>query len=328
MFTNRCLTFFLGPLFSKKTWLALDFGVCTAAGISWLGNRCVQTPVFYIDEAHGLSEISRRLSAVMFAHRTPPNIPFHYSSFPGYDLTDPNDLAAISQNALSLNAQGTSCPLIVIDQPYGLHLGYGSSISVLQPIASSLQSLAVSSNAAIIVLLQTRTRSQRSALATALNALGANQVLGLDFYPTDMPKATPWNKLLPRYRTGYLHLRTLASASDIQVSMLAKIHATDAAFSLTAIDHIPNLQTLKLSTFQTVLGPSGFEILNFLLAKGSASTRQLIDGTNSTSPGRALNLIKELSKYGYIRRTQPGGKGIPTNYAITPAGSSLLQEFP
>jgi len=37
MFSNQSLSFLLGPLFSKKSWLALDLGVCIAAGISWLG---------------------------------------------------------------------------------------------------------------------------------------------------------------------------------------------------------------------------------------------------------------------------------------------------
>jgi hypothetical protein len=174
-------------------------------------------------------------------------------------------------------------------------------------------------------LLQTRTRSQRAALAATLTAFGAHHVLGLDFYPTDIPKATPYNKLLPRYRSGYLHLRTLASLTDDQVSIQAQIHASDRAFSLTAVGRIPNLQTLRLSTFQTVLGPAGFELLSWLQAKGPASARQLIAAITSASPSRVVDLVKELTKGGYIGRTHPGGKGVPTNYALRPAGLSLLQ---
>lgn len=329
MFSARSLTFLLGPLFSKKSWLALDLGVCLAAGIRWPGADSPspasgwEAGVLHIDEAHGNSETSRRLSAILEFRRISHDIPFHFSSFPGYSITDSYDLASLSRQGLSHNAG-----LVVIDQPYGLDLGRLVSFPVLQPLVSSLRSIAESTNAAILVLLQTQTRSQRSSLAKILSALGVDQVLGLDFYPTDTPKATPFNKLLPRYRSGYLHLMTLASVSSDQLSMHAKLHASDHAFSLTLVDHIPDLQTLKLSTFQPALGPAGYEILSLLQAKGSASTRQLIEGTSSASPGRVVNLIKELSKYSFICRTQPGGKGVPTNYALKPAGSSLIQGHP
>lgn len=40
MFTDRSLTFLLGPAYSKKSLLALDLGVCLATGYGWLGNLC------------------------------------------------------------------------------------------------------------------------------------------------------------------------------------------------------------------------------------------------------------------------------------------------
>ncbi|MEX1247126.1 MAG: AAA family ATPase [Anaerolineales bacterium] len=333
MFTARSLTFLLGPLFSKKSWLALDLGVCLAAGLRWpstslppspasgrgVGGEGQPLPVLHIDESHGLSETSRRLSAIKLAHRTPPNIPFHCSSFPGYNLTHPGDILAIAQNALSLNAG-----LVVIDQPYGLDLGSGASLHILQPLVSSLRALAHSTNTAVLILLQTRTRSQRSALGKALSALGVDHVLSLDFYPTDMPKATPYNKLLPRYRSGYLHLRTLASVGGGQFSVFAKIHASDHAFSLTAVDRIPNLQSLKLSTFQTGLGPAGLALLRFLLAKGSANTRELMFGVTSSVPTRIRTLVHQLSREGYIHCIKPGGAGRPAVYALTSSGKSLI----
>ncbi|MEX2161802.1 MAG: hypothetical protein WD751_07780 [Anaerolineales bacterium] len=336
MFTARSLTFLLGPLFSKKSWLALDLGVCLAAGIRWPGadtpspilwERASQPqagageglPTFHIDEAHGRSETSRRLVGIMDYRRASRDLPFHISCFPSHVLTDPKHIAAISQEALSYNAD-----LVVIDQPYGLDLGYGASLHLLLPLASSLQALTHSTNAAVLILLQTRTRPQRAAIAKALSALGVDHVLGLDFYPTDMPKATPYNKFLPRYRSGYLHLRTLASVGGGQFPVYARIHASDHAFSLAAIDRIPNLQTLKLSTFQTTFGPAGLALLRFLLAKGSANTRELMFGVAASVPTRIRTLVHQLSREGYIHCIKHGGAGHPAVYALTSSGKSLI----
>lgn len=355
MFTAPSLTFLLGPLFSKKSWLALDLGLCTAAGHHWqsqfpflkgLARDGVSLPslpraeplqkqgegvgVLYIDEVHGFPETKRRLAAIMDYRRFSPDLPFHFASSPRYRLAAPYDIAALTHQASHYNVR-----LLIIDQPYGfrqldvgrgtsLHVGRGTSFTSFRSLVSLLLELSRSANAAVLVLLQTRTRAQRSRLATALTSLGADHVLGLDFFPTDMPKATRYNKLLPRYRSGYLHLRTLASLTAEQLCAQAQIVATDRAFSLTPIERIPNLQTLKLSNFQPVLGPAGFEILA-LLAKSPASARQLIAASASESPGRVINLIKELTKDGYIGRTQPGGKGTRTNYALQPAGLSLIQ---
>ncbi len=83
-------------------------------------------------------------------------------------------------------------------------------------ILTNLRRLAESLNAAILVLLHTRTCQARSSLASALSALCADHVLALDFFPTDRPrKATPFNKLVPRNQSGYLHLRTLTVANSL-----------------------------------------------------------------------------------------------------------------
>lgn len=348
MFTRPSLTFLLGPLFSKKSWLALDLGVSTAAGHRWPETLSAQAPfpfsrgrdgdgvglpVLYIDEIHGFPETSRRLANIIRYRHVSRDLPFHFTSTPGGDLTSSTDLAALTQQARSYTPG-----IIVIDHFGRLDVGPGTSSTSrhldvgpgtsFHPLVSSLLALAHSTNAAVLLLLETHTRSQRSKLAATLTALGAHHVLGLDFYPTDLPKATPYNKLLPRYRSGYIHLSTLASLKSERVFIQAKIHASDRSYSLTAVDRIPNLQTLRLSTFQTVLGPAGFHILSLLQAKGSASSHQLIAATTSASRGRVVNLIKELSKSGFISRTQPGGKGVPTSYTLSPAGLSLIQEQP
>jgi hypothetical protein len=359
MFTARSLTFILGPILSKKSWLALDLGVCVASGIGWQGNRLPQTPTLHIDEAHGRSETSRRLSAVMGYHNTARDIPFRYSSFPGYVLTDPNDIAAITQQALSFNAG-----FVVIDQPFGLELPTSSAsrgerassfpfsnasvfsrrngspaplLPCISPLVSSLRSIAESTNATILVLLQTQTRSQRTSLAKALTALGADQVLGLDFYPTGDPKATPYTKYLPRLRSGYLHLRTLASAisplgSIPQVASFLrslvnyqfKIYTSEALFSLTPVSQIPNRHALHLSTYQAHLGRAGSAVLHFLDAKGLASSRDLMSGVTAAVPSRVRTVVHQLAREGYIVCTKRGGAHHPAIYALTPMGRSVL----
>ena len=193
LFGRPSLNFILGTFGSKKTWLGLDLAVSVATGKPWLGYQPpAAAPGLFVDAAHGPSEIRRRLRSVIVAQRAPADTPVHFTSLGFCNFADPQETAALAAAALSFGAK-----LIVIDNPLGfghLDLGRGtSSFLALQPIISSLRSLAESANAAVLVLLHTRHR--RTALGAALCALGADHVLAVD---------SPFGE-------SWLHLRTLAA---------------------------------------------------------------------------------------------------------------------
>lgn len=353
-FERPSVNFLLGPFLSKKTWLALDLAVSLASGSRWPEETAenVMTaadimrafspmqpgnpsppkglsyglPALFIDEYHGLDELSRRIRTLFQARHLPPNIPLHYMSLPLYNLTNPQDTAALEAQARSLGAG-----LIVFDQPYCLpHLdvGRGTSFLSLHPLMSSLQALAASLNAAVLVLLNVPTRRARSSFASALSALGVDHILALDFFPTDRPdKATPDNKLLDRCQSGYLHLRTITHGDLCQLSTVSchlKIRATDHHYSLSLTSGPPDPSTSRLTNFQPPLGPASLAVLRYLAAAGSASTRVLMENVTAAVPTRVRTLIHELARDGYIICTKRGGAHHPATYALTPSGRSML----
>lgn len=82
---------------------------------------------------------------------------------------------------------------------------------------------------------------------------------------------------------------------------------------------------MRLSNYQPILGPAGFAVLHYLAARDESSTRQLVAGVKAAaSYGWRLHLINDLVQAGYIRRANPGGKGVAALYALTAAGRSLV----
>jgi hypothetical protein len=309
LFPRPSLTFVLGAFGSKKTWLGLDLAVSVA-----MGRQGPAAPALFLDEDHGPSELLYRLRSIFSAYQVTPEIPFNFSSFSNYDFANLQEVDALASQARSVGAG-----LIVIDQPPAFgHLDVGlGTVHNVQPSIANLSHLAQSTNSAVVVLVHTRKR--RTWLADALIALGVDQVLGVD-----SPIGESW-----------VHLRTLASRSGVPVSCTFEIQFSKpfqwkASLSRTMKSGIPLTDPKFIRITPSSLKPSpplgsaGFAVLRYLAANGSSTRSQLIAHVTAAVPGRVRNLIKELSKDGYICRTNPGGKGIPAIYALTPAGKCLI----
>lgn len=313
LFTRPSLNFLLGPLWSKKTWVALDLAVSCALGRDgWLGLGYTQAvlrasrlcergkpslrgesvPVLYVDEDSSLAYFQSRLRRVLLAHRAIPGTPVHFISRPRYDFARPQDVADLAADSKAVGA----C-LVVIDMPINFALHNDG----LDPLAhhralTGLLDLAEAAHAAVLVIQHTQKR--RSTLATALVSAGAAHVLAVD---CDFDQPT-------------IHLRTLASCGLDAISITAQAWIGRDSFFLSPSSVKPS----------SSLGPAGHELLRYLARFGRASTRDLMLNLISAVPTRVRTLIHELVRDGFIHCTQRGASGHPAVYALTPAGSRLI----
>lgn len=152
------------------------------------------------------------------------------------------------------------------------------------------------------------TCKRRTALGAALVAFGVDHVLAID---------TP-------YGQSWVHLRTLAAPNLAPVSLTAEIQIHQPR--LGKVIYEPEFLKCSPSFVQPSppLGKAGFAVLDYLSCKGQSTSSQLIRDVKAAVPDRILSLIKELSKDGYICRSNPGGKGVIAVYDLTPAGKSLV----
>ena len=302
LFRSPSVNFILSTLGSKKTWLALDLAVSVTNGCGWLGYQGPATPVLYLDEELGPSELGRRLRSVLLAHRADPKTPIHFSSMARYDFSDSNDVDQLAGQARSVGAG-----LIVIDVPINFsRLLARDDLHAYRSTLSNLGCLAASTNAAVLVLLHTRRR--RTALGAALATLGVDHVMAVD----------------APYGESWVHLRTLAARNLALISITAEIHIRQPRRGKIMGDS--EFLTLSPSSARPSppLGKAGLAILGYLSLEGETNTAELMAKVTMAVPSRIRTLIHELGRDGYMRCTKRGGPGSPAVYAITPAGSCLI----
>ncbi len=278
------LTLLLGPLGVGKTALGIDLAVSAAIGRGWLGLGCLQPPALFVDYASGLHIMRQRTRAVLEAHQAPPSTPFYFTTSP-YLLSESGEAVA------QLDAQITSlcARTVVLDSPFGyLPRLSRAHICAFAATFMRLQQMAVSTNAAIVVLHDLA--RQRTSLAPLLNAVGVDHVL-----------------MLSSLAHGCVHLRSLVSQHVPAVSIFAEFAAG-------------RFHSLAPSYASGSLGPAALEILAALKKAGAASTADLQAACRSSVPTRTRTLIAELVQDGYIYRANPGGKGTPAFFRLSPAG--------
>lgn len=280
------LALLLGPLGVGKTALGIDLAVSAALSRRWLGLGCLQPPALFVDYASGLNIMRQRTRAVLVAHQAPPSTPFYFTTSP-YLLSESMEAVA------HLGAQITSlrARTIVLDSPFGyLPRLSRAHIRALASTFMRLQQMAVSTNAAIVALHDMA--RQRTSLAPLLNAVGVDHVV-----------------MLSSLAHGCVHLRSLVSQHVPAVSIFAEFASG-------------RFHSFAPSNASGSLGPAALEILAALKKAGAASTADLQAACRSSVPTRTRTLIAELVQDGYIYRANPGGKGSPAFFGLSPAGES------
>lgn len=280
------LAFLLGPLGVGKTALGIDLAVSAALGRGWLGLGCSQPPALFIDYASGLHSTRQRAHAALVAHQASPSTPFYFTTS-RYLLSDGKEaLVQLDMQIASLQAR-----TVVLDSPFGyLPRLSRTHIHALAPTFVRLQQMAASTNAAIAVLHDLA--RQRTSLASLLSAAGVDHVL-----------------ILSSLASGGVHLRTLVSQETPAVSIFAKFARG-------------RFHSLAPSNASGSLGPAALEVLATLKKAGIASTAHLQAVCRSSVPTRTRTLVAELVQAGYIYRADPGGKGTPAFFRLSPAGES------
>jgi hypothetical protein len=287
LFARPSLNVILGPLGSKKTWLALDLAASVASGRGWLGFRGPQSPSLFVDKALGASALQHRVRSLLSARGSSINFPFYfYSNFT--PLTDPQEYDFLLSQSRVLNLG-----LIVIDSLFFLSLHLNRhKLHALFPILENLRNLALAANAAVLLIHDLS--KHRTDLAAPLLDMGVDHVLA-----TESLEQNP-----------VIHLRTLASRNQQSISILTQ----------------PGSMTFKPGSrfypTPSTLGLVGRKVLAFLRSVDSAPTQHIIASV-SADPGRVSNVIQEMLMDGYIRRTNPGGRGTRALYQLTPAGRQL-----
>lgn len=279
------LTLLLGPLGVGKTALGIDLAVSAALGRRWLGLGCPQPPALFVDYASGLHIMRQRTRAALEAHQAPPNTPFYFTTSP-YLLSESREaVAQLGAQIASLRPR-----TVVLDSPFGYMPRLSRAhIRALASTFIHLQQMAVNTNTAIVVLHDLA--RQRTSLASLFNAVGVDHVLILSL------------------ADGCVHLRSLVSQHVPAVSIFAEFASG-------------RFHPLAPSNASGSLGPAALEILAALKKAGAASTADLQAACRSSVPTRTRTLIAELVQDGYIYRANPGGKGTPAFFRLSPAGES------
>lgn len=283
---RRWVSIVCGEPGSKKTWALLDLVVCVASSEPWLSFSGPRTPVLWVDEESGEGRLLRRLGDAMRGHNAPADIPLHYVSLLGLNLTTEGgaqDLAELLEEVKP--------GLLVIDALSDIMLGGDENlVKDTQPIMHRLRQLAERHDCAVIVIHHVN-KSGGYRGSSALK--GAVDSLLLFESRPDSPIITV----------------SCEKARDIIIpTFSAHAHFEIGSFRLAEAD---------IGTTRTAnLGPSERYVLRFL-ENGPATIRAIMDGADSCSPETARRAVYKLADAGRVRRADTGqstGRGNEAKY--------------
>lgn len=109
------MTVLFGPSGTFKSFVALDWALCVAAGVPWFGRKVQQAPVVYV-AGEGLAGIKLRLDAWLHAH--PEARPAeHFHLVPNaVNLLDTDDTMRVHGALEGVRAElGQPCGLLIVD---------------------------------------------------------------------------------------------------------------------------------------------------------------------------------------------------------------------
>lgn len=134
---------------SKKTWSAIDLGVCVAMGKDWLGMQVKQNTVLIIDEESGDSRLADRIKLTMKGESADANTPIKSVSLAQFNLLkQPSDAIYLLDLIKQVGAK-----MVIIDALADIMLGGDeNSVKDTQPVFACLRKIAEVSGASMIVI--------------------------------------------------------------------------------------------------------------------------------------------------------------------------------
>lgn len=147
LITRGSVNLFYGEPGSKKTYSLIHLGISVAMGIKWLGMETKPSKVLVIDEESGNVRFSRRLGEIMRGEVVNKEVPLQYVCLAGFKLDNTKDSVLLENLILE-----TGADLVIIDALAEIMDGDENSKQDTQPVFTTLRRIAVSTNAAIIVI--------------------------------------------------------------------------------------------------------------------------------------------------------------------------------
>jgi hypothetical protein len=134
-----------GPSKARKTWAMMHLGLSVASGTPWLGWRCSQMPVLYLDLELMPYHFRQRRQEISKAVTSQRNVPFFSWSLRGVCPT----LGQLREQMVAV-CQSEGIGLIVCDPFYMLTSGDENKAEDMREAIRAFQSLALESGAALL----------------------------------------------------------------------------------------------------------------------------------------------------------------------------------
>jgi hypothetical protein len=144
---EKSVTVLYGDGGTKKTWSAIYLGVCISNGIPFGDLETSKTPVLYIDEEIGETEMDIRTAFCIRGSLTEANENFKYISLAPFYLDDPQGEAILLNEILSQKSG-----LVIFDALSELMTGDENSKEETQPVFNAMRRIADKTGAAILMI--------------------------------------------------------------------------------------------------------------------------------------------------------------------------------
>jgi hypothetical protein len=283
LLARRWVSMWFGEPGCKKTWAALDHGVCLAMGKPWLGFQSEPSKVLIVDEESGERRLRRRLGDVMRGHDAPADIPLYYTSLHGFNLMHEQGASELEELILQVKPD-----LVVIDALADLMLGGDENlVRDTQPVFARLRRIAEKHDCAFQIIHHVN-RAGTYRGSSALKAATDSMLV---------IKSKPDSSIIT--------FTTEKSRDTALNQFRATAHFDEGMFRLSIAN--PAAGNPRLSTSERL-------VLD-LLSKGRQTTiKSIIGQTVDFSPATARRTLYRLARTGLIRRADRGGSGTEATY--------------
>jgi len=285
---EKSINLWYGQWGSKKTWSAIDLGVCVAIGKAWLGMQVKQNTVLIIDEESGDSRLADRIKMTMMGESADAKTPIKSVSLAQFNLLkQPSD----SVYLLAL-IEEVGAKLVIIDALADIMLGGDeNSVKDTQPVFACLRKIAEVSGASMIVIHHANKLGGyrgSSAIAGAIDTM---------------------IKIESKQDSDVITFNTEKMRDGKPANFAGLASWTDTGFYITESDQATKTEYLTKAQQYT---------LDFFTDNGDATLDQLVDHSGNLYAYDTLKkAIQKLINDKSLERKDDGGRRVEATYGIT-----------